>query len=153
WDVTGWVENPPFAAPLPLSERRKLSWSVLGADDAKKAHRMIWTLVAAPKDSLAILKERLRPVPLLDPQWMAQRIADLDSDQYVVREKATAELRKLGERAEPSIRKALRNKPSLEMSRRLAQLLNDLQELERSRERRQLLRAIEVLEQIGNGDA
>ena len=42
-------------------------------------------------------------------------LADLDSDQFTVREKATRKLEEMGEAAESALRKVLASKPSLEL--------------------------------------
>jgi len=60
--------------------------------------------------------------PGADPQKIAHWIADLDSDQFAVREKATRELEKQGESARPALRKALENHPKPEARKRLERL-------------------------------
>ena len=60
--------------------------------------------------------------PAADPQKIAHWIADLDSDQFAVREKATRELEKQGESARPALRKALENHPKPEARKRLERL-------------------------------
>src|SRR5207244_1267145 len=71
-------------------------------------------------------KLTVRTVPLkarrtvaADPQKMARWIAELDSDQFAVREKATRELEKLGESAQPALRQALEDQPKPEARKRL----------------------------------
>ena len=77
---------------------------------------------------------------------------DLDSDRYVTRERATRELEKLGELAEPALRSALNRQPSLETRQRLESLLQKLDPI-RDPESLRSLRAIEVLEHIGSAEA
>jgi hypothetical protein len=74
-------------------------------------------------------KLTVRTVPLTtpqnsaaDPQKVARWITDLDSNQFSVREKATRELEKLGESAQPAMRKALENQLKPEAKRRLERL-------------------------------
>jgi hypothetical protein len=76
-------------------------------------------------------KLTIRTVPLkaprtvaADPQKIAHWIANLDSDQFAVREKATRELQKLGESAQPALRKALEEQPKPEARKRLERLTN-----------------------------
>src|SRR5262249_41530798 len=88
-----------------------------------------------------------------DPQTMARLLADLDSNRFAVREKATAALARLGELAEPDLRRTLRSRPQPETRRRLERLLQSLAEAIPTGERLQALRAVEVLEQIGTADA
>jgi hypothetical protein len=74
-------------------------------------------------------KLTIRTVPLqapkttsADPQKIERWIAELDSNQFSVREKATRELEKLGESAQPALRKALENHPKPEARKRLERL-------------------------------
>src|SRR5262249_16796312 len=54
-------------------------------------------------------------------------IADLDSDQFTVREKAQRELEILGKMAEPALRRALAGGASPEVRRRVERLLEQLE--------------------------
>jgi hypothetical protein len=53
---------------------------------------------------------------------IARWVADLDSNQFATREKATHELEKLGEAAQPALRKALEDNPKPEARKRLERL-------------------------------
>jgi hypothetical protein len=71
----------------------------------------------------------VRTIPLLvsksasaDPQKIERWISELNSDQFAVREKATRELEKLGESAQPALRRALENHPKPEARKRLERL-------------------------------
>jgi hypothetical protein len=77
----------------------------------------------------------------------------LDSDRFETREQASAELQRLGEQAEPALRKAMAAKPSLEASRRLRALLDRVERRTPSAEQLHALRAVEVLEHIGSPEA
>lgn len=96
----------------------------------------------------------MRPVTLLDKKQLAALIDDLDSDDFGKREKATAELQKIGERGLPTYRKALETKPSLESRRRLEDLLakahRDYWDV--SGDRLRSLRAVEALELAGTNE-
>jgi hypothetical protein len=65
----------------------------------------------------------IKPVEAVDDKRIEQLIAELDADAFAVSEKATKELRKLGEVAEPISRKAMTSPASQEMKRRLQGLL------------------------------
>jgi hypothetical protein len=95
------------------------------------------------------LKERLHPVTPPDPHRLRQLLADLDSADFSVRQKAGQELLTLGESAEPGLRQALQGKPSLEVRQRLERLLETLERTTKLR----ALRAVEVLEAIGSPEA
>src|SRR5262249_55559611 len=55
-------------------------------------------------------------------------IADLDADKFLVRERAAAELHKLGDVVEQALRNALVSNPPLERRRRLEDLLTRVNE-------------------------
>lgn len=57
-----------------------------------------------------------------DSEKITRWIADLDNNQFAVREKATRELEKLGESAQPALRKALEDHPKSEARKRLERL-------------------------------
>ncbi len=74
------------------------------------------------------MKEWLRTARPADAPRMHQLLADLDSDQFEVRDKAQGELVELGDLAEPSLRQALLNKPTLEVRKRVEAVLERLHE-------------------------
>jgi hypothetical protein len=84
---------------------------------------------------------------------MERLIADLDNDKFAVREKATVELERLGERVQPALRKALTNNPSLETRRRIEQVLEATDPENRGPAQRRALFAVEVLVQAGTPEA
>jgi hypothetical protein len=81
-------------------------------------------------------------------------IADLDSGGFAVREKASDELRKLGEVAAPACRKALAGQPSAEVRRGLERLVEEWarQECAPAPEQLRVWRALEVLEMAGTAE-
>src|SRR5439155_20517446 len=80
-------------------------------------------------------------------------IAELDSEQFAVREKASAELGKLGASAEAALRKALAVDPSLEVRCRIEALLAPLDKNSWPGMPLQSWRALAILERINNDDA
>jgi RNA polymerase sigma factor (sigma-70 family) len=153
WDVTGRSENGKFAtaelAPLALEG----AWADLAADDGFKAHRAVWTLAAAPKEALPLLRDSLKPVPAGDSKRIAQLVKDLDADDFDAREKASAELDRIGEPAAPALRKALEGMPSAELRVRATSLLEKFTGKAPSAEGLRRGRAMEVLEQLGGTEA
>jgi WD40 repeat protein len=151
WDVTGRVQDGKLReAALTPAELDHL-WNDLGGD-AARAHRAIWTLVAAPNQAVPFLTKRLRPVEL-DAKQLAQWIADLGHEKFQVRAKALAEIERLGAPAEKAVRQELTRKPPLEVRRRLEQLLARLEKQVTVKSWLPTLRALEVLEQIGSAEA
>ncbi|HEY7310706.1 MAG TPA: WD40 repeat domain-containing protein [Gemmataceae bacterium] len=128
-------------------------WKDLQSDDARRAFRAIRQLVRIGGPSVPLLQARLRPVPHGDARRIAQRIADLDSSEFAVREKAMRDLERMGESAETALNDVLRNRPTLEVRRRVEQLLERLGENKTTPEQFRALRSLEVLEYIGTREA
>jgi hypothetical protein len=126
----------------------------LTSDDAAKAFQAIRTLSQVPAQSVPLLKDRLQAVPAPDAQKVAQLIVDLDSNVFTTRKKAEDELEKMGELAETAIRKALDDKPSLEVQKRLDALLaKTVSGGPPTATQLRILRALEVLESAATPEA
>jgi len=124
-------------------------WTDLIGEDAGRAYMAVWALAAAPDKAVPLLRQRVRPaVPPVDPRLIDRWLADLESDRFDIRQRATLELEKVGRQAEKALREALKHKPSLEMTRRVERLLVSLQEKGLAPEPVRVARAIEALEQM-----
>jgi RNA polymerase sigma factor (sigma-70 family) len=148
WDLTGHYRDgrsaPVELSPAELEDR----WNALGDADAARAFRARQTLALGPADRVVpLLRERLRPGPEADPKQVAAWIADLDSGEFAVREKAVRGLGQLGSQAGPALRTALAAKPSPEAGRRIQNLLDELEPSAKEPLRKR--RALAVLEQLG----
>src|SRR5262249_27003406 len=97
-------------------------WADLAAD-ARLAQRAVHALAAARGQAVPFLRDNLRPAAAIDARRVAQRIADLESEQFAVRDAATRELIQLGEQTEPALRQVLEAKTSLEMRNRVRAVL------------------------------
>jgi WD40 repeat protein len=149
------------AARLPQGKRpapRELStkeledqWQALGRDDATGAYRALWALRSVPRQALPLLKRDLRPASAADLKRITRLVAELDSDDFAVRERATAELEKLGGAAEAALSEALEGGPSAEVRMRVQQLLEKASRPVGARLR--ALRMLELLERIGTPEA
>jgi hypothetical protein len=151
WDVAAVTCRKPAKVAAPTSLQLEQLWADLLSADAAKAYRAIGTLAATPEQTVPFLKQRLRPVPATDPKRLSRLLADLDSDHFAVRQKATKELEGLAEQAELALRQKLTEKIPLEMRKRLEQLLAKLEVP--AGEQLRVLRAIEVLEHIATKEA
>jgi WD40 repeat protein len=149
WDLTHCAEA---ARPKNDTELDQL-WSDLGSSDGKVAHRAICSLVSEPEKALKLLQQRLRPFAGMDNERLAKVLNDLDHDRFQVREKATHELAKLGELAEPFLRQTLQRPPSLEVERRVQLLLGKLETSTLAPDQLRVLRGFEVLERVGGNEA
>jgi hypothetical protein len=90
---------------------------------------------------------------VVKPEQVQQWIADLDSDTFAVRAKATAALEKASDSALPALVAALKKSPSLEAHMRLQQLIAKAQNFVLSHEVLRQVRTVEVLEHIGSKEA
>lgn len=98
--------------------------------------------------AVPVLKAELKPeVIKVDGAQVERWIAQLDSNDFDTREKATTELDKLGMAAGPALLRAVSLAPSLEAHRRMDGLLQKIKaEPQVSRQ----LRALEVLARVGS---
>jgi WD40 repeat protein len=126
-------------------------WNDLASADAGLAFRSIGVLQYFPKESLALIRERLRPIPPPDPKKVAALIADLDHPRFKVRQNAMLELEKMDEGALPALHDALEAKPSLEKARRIQELLAKIREPKGKRLHE--VRGVEVLEYLHSPEA
>ncbi len=146
WDVSSAVRRDDFAA-LPRVDLQK-AWSVL-ACDADKAHTAVWQLTSDPRRSVPFLAERLYAAIALRAR-RSRWIAELDSDDFATRQRATAKLEKCGDTIVEPLRAALHDKPTLEARRRLEPILESARTWQRpiSGEQLRSIRAVEALEHI-----
>lgn len=151
-----WDVRLPAALAAPLT-RQDLDafWTDLADADAAKAWAAVWRLVESPKEAMQFLGGRLEPYPTAPAAEMRRLLADLDDESFARREKATKRLKELGLRAEPALRAALRQKPTLELKRRIERLLTELAKAEQplSAEELRRMRGLVVLERIGSPEA
>ena len=130
-------------------------WDDLAAVDAAKAYAAIDRLAADPAKALPLLRQKLTPV-IVDPKWLAARLAELDHKKFTVREAAMRELEKVADAVESELRRALEKPPPLEVRNRLLQVLKHAEAVQTSVPPTALvqrLRALAVLERIGSEEA
>jgi hypothetical protein len=108
-----------------------------------------------PRQSISLVQEALLKKKAnsgtVDPGQVRRLIAELDDDEFRVRDKAARELANLGLAVRPALLKALQETTSAEVGYRLRGLLARLA-LPSSDELR-AMRAVEVLERIGDAQA
>jgi RNA polymerase sigma factor (sigma-70 family) len=152
WDVAAVTAKRRTPTAKLSAKEIEACWDTLAGADATAAYRAIWTLTASPRETVAFLREHLRRVEPVEEKTIAKRVLDLDSPDFATRERASKELSKLDRLAEPALRKALTGKPSLEMRRRIQQLLEQLVSPPSGTQLRPL-RVIEVLEHLDAPEA
>lgn len=147
WDTAGpgWQ-----AGPRPTPAALDARWAELAAADASTAFGAVLALAAHPDEAVPMLARRQRPAPAFDPRAVVRWVAELDSDRFADRERASRELARLGEMAAPALRRALTETTSAEVRRRAEDLLNRHANPGRlPAERLREIRAVEVLERAG----
>jgi len=151
WDVPGPIglgkDRPAALSDAVLSS----CWENLRSEDAAKAYVALRRLIADPSRAVPFLGLRLRPVAAADAKRVARLLTDLDSEEFSARDEAARELEKIGEMTLPALRKVLAGKASLEMRRRVEQLVDKLEPLDG--ERLRAIRAVETLEHIRSPEA
>jgi WD40 repeat protein len=152
WDT---ASLPPRDRPATALSPQALrsSWDALGEPEAARAGEAIEALAGAPGQALPFLMQHLHPVAHLDPKHVTTLIARLDDPRFAERERATAELRRLGELAEPFLRRAGEGRLPLEVRRRIERLLEELENQPPPLETVRALRALEALERVGSAEA
>jgi hypothetical protein len=141
----------PVGGPLGEAGLHR-AWADLAGEDAGRAHRAVWALAAVPEEAVPFLRDRLRPVAVVDEKQLRRWIAELDGDEFETRQRATRELKRLGGQAEAAVTGALKGTPSVEARRRLESILRKLQGGPGPEELREL-RAVQALERIGSPQA
>lgn len=151
WDLMQATRPKPTLNRDRSPEEFKALWSDLGSD-VHKAYRAIYLLAATPRQALPFLAEHLRPAAAIEAKHVQKLLSDLDSEQFARREAATQELMQMGEQVEPALRRALEEKPSLEVRRRIQEILVSLRGVPTAQTLR-TLRALRILERIGTPEA
>jgi RNA polymerase sigma factor (sigma-70 family) len=150
WDL--WDGGRVLPATMSARQMRS-AWEELAGEDGVAAGEAIARLAATRGQAVRFLREHLHPVKPPDPEALAGLIADLDSDSFAVRQRAIAQLQKLGERATGALRKAAAKGRSLEVRRRAEELLRPYAGLVTTPEGMQAVRAVEVLERMATPEA
>jgi hypothetical protein len=154
WDLAGL--GRPAGTKAPLSARQLEShFADLSSSDAGAAYRAVCALAGDPARSLPLLQKQLSTAPGRGPttEQIGRMVHDLDSDEWPVREKASADLEKSGARALPLLKKALDNPPSLEVRKRAQRLLRRLDPTEMPAEELVAVRGVQTLEYMATPEA
>jgi WD40 repeat protein len=152
WDVS---RLKPKEAPAKLAkDALDTAWASLLGDDGKKAFETVTRLTATPDLAVELFRTRLKTSGTADTKVIEKLIAQLDDEDFEVREKATKELAALGGQAEGALRRALKATPSAEVTRRIEELLKkQTGGTVVSGERLAQGRALEVLEDLNTPEA
>jgi hypothetical protein len=152
WDVAACIGNKPRPVEKRRPEQLAPLISDLASGDAAKAYRAVVALADHPDRAVGLLKERIQAAADTESR-VARLVAELDADEFAVRQKASAELARHGNTAEDALRQALAKEPSAEVRRRANALLVRLKTGEVSPELLATVRAVEVLERAATPEA
>lgn len=150
-----WDVKLPESTPTPLRPKElDALWVDLRDDNARKAYLAAWRLAEFPREAVAFLRSRVKPVQPAGVTVTGPLIADLDGDTQAKRDTAMTRLRELGQLAEPALREAMKAPASAEQKRRLQQLVAALEKLGTlSADQLRDLRAVQVLGWMNTPDA
>jgi RNA polymerase sigma factor (sigma-70 family) len=152
----GWTTYRVWSTPAPAEQAapqespaedwRSLEkpWAELASADGGEALRALRVLARDAQGTRFVI-QRLKGMGAPDVD-IAQMIADLDSPEFARREKASQTLERVVDSAAPHLQKVLDGKPSVELQRRVEQLLSRRQGAQRER---QAARAVALLEVTG----
>jgi hypothetical protein len=119
-------------------------WDDLASENPANAYASIWRLRQHPEEAIQLLTKRLPPAKPSTDADLRALIGKLDSDQFDEREAASKQLKEAGRGAEDALRRTLKNSPSPEQKRRIAELL-EFPELDTKVSKGDDLRAIRVV--------
>jgi WD40 repeat protein len=124
WDVSRLSPSPPPGKGN-LRELASLA-SDLEGKDAARTYRAVWRLAVHGDRSVEVLRPALKPVPKLDAARIARLVQQLNDDDGLRRNDASAALEKMGPVVGPALRRALAGKQPPETQRRLRALIKRL---------------------------
>jgi WD40 repeat protein len=148
WDVADFLSPPPVPARQLTDADWQSCWDRLAGRDAAQAYAALDVLRASPAQTVKWLKESLRPVAPLDARAAAKHLAALSAEQQAERNQATAALEAFGDPVAPLLRQQLAEAKSLEVKRRIEQLVAKLDPDEPGTEVLRGHRAVALLESL-----
>jgi WD40 repeat protein len=151
WDIADAAKERPRAQVNLAADELNSLWEYLAGDNEPLALEAVETLARDPAHAFPYCRQQLRPEPPFPP--VAQLIADLDSDKFFERQKATELLQRLGKGVERTLRDKLKTRPPLEVTRRIEEILERIDNGQLPPEQRRQARAIEVFRRIGTPEA
>ncbi len=122
---TSWA--PSGKAPAVPPADLEAPWGDLLGKDPSKIYSALGRFSQSGAEGVSFLAARLRIIPP-DPTRLKRLLAELDADDFFVREKATEELGKMGESVEPALRAARQATTEPEVKDRLQVLLAAIEE-------------------------
>jgi WD40 repeat protein len=158
WNVAALRRWAPPPAALSVEELEELWVGLATSDHNLRAYHARLRLSAAPPGpTVDFLKRRLFGEAVEGEAVIRRLVADLDSDDFATRERATLGLVERAAEWQPALRRALAERPSPEARRRLVAVIAKLKPPPAGRnldsETVRLLRAAVLLKGIGTPEA
>jgi len=119
------IQIPAIGAAEQVKPKVELLWADLLTANETKVVATVLALAETPRETVAFLKENLCPVTI-NPNRVDKLITDLDSSDAAVSQKAEEHLEYLGKYVRPSLHKARAAVPSLQLAKRIDDLLKRL---------------------------
>ncbi len=145
WDAT--VFRPRVMPGKPSKEELARWWDDLAVEDAARAYAAIRGLSDSPGETVPFLREKMQPNREPLAARLERLIAALDDKKFAVRERATRDLEEIGPEGEKALEAALRKSPTLEVRRRIEELLDRIRN-NGAPGRLRASRVIEVLDRL-----
>jgi len=141
----------PAAGTVDLpADKMEAAWNDLKADDLERMMKGVMALYSS-KSTVSYLKGQLKAEQLpMDSKRFGQLLKEMDDNSWDVREKATAEVAKMGLSAMTELDRQMQGKHSVEVLRRIDAALEQLREQPNVV---QMQRGIEVLVLINSTDS
>src|SRR5262249_29242122 len=118
--VLAWDMRPPRVAD---SVSLESAWDALASREAGESFRSEGRFLSAPAGSVRLCAEKVNPAAALDPKRVERLLADLDGDDFAVREAASKALAELDEQVTPYLEDTLKSTESEEVRVRVAKVL------------------------------
>lgn len=150
WDLTGGRRETKLGVALSKPELAR-RWDELESADAQKAYGAMWALVAGKESVPFLAGKLLTRTAVIDADKVRSLVKQLNDPSPEVRERASAELGKIHDAAEPYLRDVLKKPVPLESRRRLEIVLQQIDAWWAKQWRP--VRAVETLERIGTTEA
>jgi RNA polymerase sigma factor (sigma-70 family) len=140
-------------SPITDAAGLERAWAALTNGDGEAVFHAIRSLAEVPQRALPLLRSKVVPVPNPDGEQIKAMLAALDSNDFAQRERATADLAKLGPVVEPALREVRRTTTSAEVRQRIDGLLDRLAGAEPTSEEVLGVRAVEIAEWAATPEA
>jgi HEAT repeat protein len=129
------------------------AWNDLARRDAAKSFQSEGRFLETPADAVKFIAERIKSVETLDPKRVERLLADLNSNEFAVREAASKALAGLDEQATPYFEETLKSTDVAEVRFRVTRILEQRRGAALTADQIRQIRAVMLLELIGDGEA